>query len=298
MTRALAAFAALLFAVAACVQIPIGERVIFQPPKRSVNEQTVPRAFPQEALLKARAYGVSGANPDIQHQYVETAGGEIAVTLARAAGHDVLFVHCGGNGADRLGAGQWYTDQVLRHGNVLLFDYPGYGDTPGPLSAARLQASLPELVSFAKDQSGGAPIVYWGLSLGGQVCARMAELDPDAAAVIVEASGPSIDVMIDDVRPDWLGPFLRTRATQSIAWLNAEEALSGRDIPILIIDAGADRLLPGRLGADLADSLREAGNDTVTYRVMPERDHNASRLDPAFHPTVREFLSEALFTER
>lgn len=278
-------------ALSACV--PVTSGLIFQPPAHPRHPLLEPRPFRGEELLVERRYGEAGVHPLVEHDIVMTAGGRIAYSIVRVDLPGPLIIHCGGNGTDRFTAGASYADKILRHGDALLFDYPGYGDSGGRVSARKLEAALPDLVGLIAEVRGERPVVYWGHSLGGQVCAEMARLDPHASAMIVEASGPDIARMAEAVSPDWIDALTVLRPARNLHWLDAGASLGETTIPILIIDAEDDRVLPGGLGRELGEILDSPGR-IVRMVTLSGAGHLNAPAHPDFHPEVRAFLEVVL----
>lgn len=285
----LIAGAAILTGLASCVEIPLTDSMLFQPPSRAVEGGA--RGFVNEDWLADRKFGPRAERPTVVHGTLPAAGRTIAWTEISigAPGRPLVF-HCMGNGADRYRYGAGYADKMLPFGDVFLWDYPGYGDTGGARDAAALLAVLPDVVAFARDRQQGRPLLIWGHSLGGQVCAEALAAVPDPLGYIGETTGPNIEVMADAVRPDWLGPLFRLRLQEDKVWLDAETALSRTRAPILILDAGDDEVLPGEIGRLLADGLEAAGHQDVTYKLLPGVSHNRIDDHPDFRPTIDAWL--------
>ncbi|TPW03810.1 MAG: hypothetical protein FD124_2874 [Alphaproteobacteria bacterium] len=142
-----------------------------------------------------------------------------------------------GSSARGRNSGVIYASKVLHWGDVLMFDYPGYGDSAGVASEESFTAMLEPVGAFAAAQAGGRRLIFWGHSLGGAVCASMAGRTPDASAMIFEASARNLQ---------------DARASDSEARYDALEALRPMQGPVLILAGALDQTVPVRRSRSFA----------------------------------------------
>jgi len=167
------------------------------------------------------------------------------VPHARARGL-VLFCHGnGGNNSHRLDSLALIHELGL---SVLIFDYPGYGQSQGRPSQASMLAAAHAARDWlrTKGQDEDLPLVLWGRSLGGAVAALLAQ-EQEPAFLIVESSFP--DMVSVAAR---LYPWLPVRLLLRDRW-RAAQALSSLFCPKLFVHSLDDQLIPFALGQTLFD---------------------------------------------
>ncbi len=201
-----------------------------------------------------------------------------------------LVVHCGGNASDRYNSGYTYARKVLPYGDVLIFDYPGYGDSTGTPSAAQFEHLKEAVGTFALEQlSDNQPLVFWGHSLGGFVCAQIAGSLPETDGMVFETSALNVDEVAKAWVPWHVQPFVRIKPSPSLQAYDNARALTRFSAPILVIGAGKDKTLPVSLSRSLSKALKSGGR-TVTYLEFRQANHlNTWRAD-GYGQSVDEFF--------
>jgi len=182
----------------------------------------------------------------------------------RASGSRGTVVVFHGNGGSALNRLQYVAALEGLGFRVVLAEYPGYGARDGRLSEASLVADGKETVRRAA-QDFGSPLYVWGESLGSGVTTAVladAGLPVDGLALIT----PFTDLA--DVAQAVYGPL-------PVRWLvrdrydNAAN-LRGVQMPVAILVAEGDELIPPHQAQELYDSL------TTRKRlwVWPGAGHN------------------------
>ncbi len=277
---------ALLPALAAC-SMTIDESTVFAPRERESRAQTA------EELANWPADHVLAAAPDARIEHGFIGGGDVRVAFTLAARDGAarpLIVHCGGNAADRYNSGSAYIRKALAFGDVLIFDYPGYGDSPGVPTGESMQAMAARVSAFATERAGARGLVFWGHSLGGFVCAQMAGATPAADGVVLETTARSASEVADAWTPWYAAPFVRIDVAQSLASYDVAQALAGFDGAVLVLGARRDDTLPVSLSRSLNDALRQAGAQ-VTYVEFADAAHFDVPQQPDFAPTLSAFFA-------
>lgn len=273
--------------LAGCTNVRIDEESVFRPSARVSPATTVAemRRWPA-AALQGEFDAVS-----VEHAFLDADEQRIAYTHLTRPGTDrPLVVVCGGNAADRYNSGPAYARRVLAHADVLLFDYPGYGDSPGVPSAAALARASRQVAARAVELSGERPLIYWGQSLGGFVCSGMASATPETDGVVLETTARSAAEVADAWTPWYASAFVRVQVADSLAAYDVAGALRGFRGPVLVIGARRDRTLPVELSRSLHDALAAQGS-RVSYVELPSAGHNDAPADPAFARAVQRFFS-------
>lgn len=307
MLRMMAASIALL-TLGGCA-VKIDETNVFHPvpfdaalAERRGERMTGERAFASEAEwtaawdLRATRHGslppaVAPFIPaKVEHGRFDTPGGGIAwTTISRDASSDTLIVRCGGNASTRQHSGYHYAVSALPHGDVLLFDYPGYGETGGEASAERFEAMRAELVDLVRAKANGRRLVLWGHSLGGLVCSELARTMPEVDGVIIETSARNAEETARSWTPWYAAPFVRIVIARGLRGYDSVAALKDFRGPVLVMGGETDETLPVQLSRSIGKGLKEQGAD-VAYVEFAGRGHSDLILHADFAPTLNAFF--------
>ena len=249
--------------------VHIDETVVFLPVERP--ERTVLTIRREEGL------------PTIRHERLDLSGQRVAASWV-GADEGPLIISCFGNASDRYQHGVDYASKIIPHGQALLWDYPGYGDSTGQARVAPVEAAARDLTRWIGENIKDRPIIFWGHSLGGFVCSNMAAQAKRVDAVILETTAPGIEAVAKAWTPGALP--LRVTFDEALMRYDIPAALKSVDAPVLIIGAGRDRVLPVELSGQLSDALPEA-----TYLELPQATHFSAGFDPQAQAAVAELLS-------
>lgn len=301
----------LLLALSGCKTITLDESYVFQPGQFG-GDDTEPRTSkmryeeifqkPSNLIIDVWANSQKAKHIIRPNDYVQTsvthdiinAGTEhLGITLVERAGVSrPLVVHCGGNASDRYESGTLYAQKIIKSADVLLFDYPGYGESTGLTTTDSLQIANKTIADFAASKlEPGQAIILWGHSLGGFVCAEMAANFRKVDGIILETSAANAEEVTEAVVPWFAKPFIKTRVAESLASYDTVETLSDVDSPILILGAAKDRILPVKLSRNLSARLLAAGRD-VTYVEFPKGNHISVPIQDTYLSTIEDFMAK------
>ena len=274
----MAACLAVLLAASGCKMV-ISENDVFRPQR--VTQDRGPLAMEREDTLR-REFAA-----DVSHS-LETFGGQpIAVTEITRGGKDPMLVSCSGNASDRVNSGANYAAKLLPYGDVILFDLPGYGDSPGRPTVDAISGMAPDFVAWVDAKAGERPLIFWGHSLGGFVCAELASQSSAVDAIILETTARNVREVAKAWKP-WWAP-LRLRPEESLEAFDTAEALSGFPGPVLVIGAGRDSVLPVELHRSLAESIPAP---LTRYIELPDATHYSAGFDPGTVKAVEEMVAQ------
>ena len=198
---------------------------------------------------------------------------QIAAELAK--GRPVVL-YFGGNAANRSYR-QLDVHVLTESGaDVLIFDYRGYGDSPGEPSEEGLARDARAVWRFATETQQIKPqrIVFYGESLGGGVAVRLAnELSlkktPPAGLILRSTFSSLTDAASSHF------PFIPVR------WLLIDRFSSDqriRDVtcPLLQFHGSRDTIVPLRLGQKLFAAAPDKSQSGVAkqFLELPNADHN------------------------
>lgn len=282
------AILALALFAAACGKVNIDDHAVFHPPAHGAPAQTVDQLASRWPSAELRT-AVPGARA--QHGFIGSGATRIAYTyVSKPGANRPLIFYCGGNGSDRVHSGVYFSRKTLPYGDIVMFDYPGYGDSPGQPSTAALDRDAPELGALATQLAQGRTLVFWGHSLGGFVCSRIVREAPGTSAVVLEATARNAMDVGEAWRPWFLASFIKLSVDPSLARFDVADGLSQFHGPILLMGAGRDHVLPIKLSRQLNAALRTR-NARVTYVEFPRAEHLSISWQPNFASVVSPFFT-------
>jgi pimeloyl-ACP methyl ester carboxylesterase len=211
---------------------------------------------------QGRLYEPTPAFVPAKVQHGKTDGQGIAWSLVtREGANRPLIVRCGGNASTRQQTGFVYSVMALPHGDVLLFDYPGSGETGGAPTTQSFEAMRAELKKLIREKAAGRTLVLWGHSLGGFVCAELAQQLPETKGVILETSARNAAEVSKAWAPWFAGPFVKVEVAAGLSAYDNADALKGFKGPVLVLGATHDATLPVQLARSLSKALKDEGVD-------------------------------------
>ena len=193
-----------------------------------------------------------------------------------------LILYCGGTGFTRYLFGEHVTAALLPYGDVVLWDYPGQGESggsPDPFTAERVVSGL---ANWIDSHAGNRPVVVWGHSLGGFVGAQLAARSSSVDAVVLEATAPDPVEALETFGPipEELRPLSSLLDRYNIP--NTLESFEG---DVVILGAARDRVLPVELSRSMAEQMPGA-----TYVENPQANHHDSLRQAGTWEAVGELM--------
>lgn len=257
-------------AVVASVSARLSRALVFKPSRRDLGSPADLR-MPHEELDLARA----GAGAGGERFHAWWIPSRAAADGDRPA---VLFLH-GTRG--NLGA-QLPVLRFLHSLDVdlLAFDYPGYGRSPGRPSEEGCLRAAEAAWEHLRARRPGARAVLYGRSLGCALAAYLAAREP-CAGLVFHGGFTSVPDLAADLYPRLpVRLFCRVRL-DALRWI--AECRS----PLLVLHGRQDRFIP------LAHALRVYGRAAVPKRFVPlAGGHDDEGW--MHNPAVREALAEML----
>ncbi|HLL60021.1 MAG TPA: hypothetical protein VK391_09065 [Allosphingosinicella sp.] len=208
-------------------------------------------------------------------------GVHIPASLRRGEGRPVILGFPGNawNAEDNA----LFLHSLFPDEDVVVFHYRGYQPSTGKPGAAALLADAPLVHDLVSKRFGGRPVVAAGFSIGAGVAGHLASVRQIGGAILVTPFD-SLDAVGRGHYP-WLpvSLFLRHR-------MNPAKDLGGSRVPIAILVAGRDTLIPPQR----AEALARAVANLVFERTLGRAGHNDIYQDPAFQPAMYEALAALL----
>jgi alpha-beta hydrolase superfamily lysophospholipase len=194
----------------------------------------------------------------------------------------ILYNH--GNGGSISGLRD-FAGRLVAHGyEIVVWDYPGYGRSEGPLPAGEdeLFADAVAVYDFFARQAG-KPLNVWGQSLGSIVAADLCSRRPCRALVM--ESGLSSARHYAETRLPWIPSILHVFVKNRF---ESAQKLSRVQCPLLIAHGMEDRTIPDSHALVL---FANAASDPKNLLLVPGGTHwlpgSAGYLDQ-----VRAFLDD------
>ena len=228
----------------------------------------------------------------VTHDVIKSPEAHLAITyVERPETPRPLVVHCGGNASDRYESGALYAQKIIPFADVLMFDYPGYGESTGRADAQSLRRANRIIAGHVrKNYAGRRPLILWGHSLGGFVCADMVQYFPHLDGLILEATATNAQDVSAAVVPWYAKLFVRPQVAESLAAYDMVELLKEAEAPRLILGAAKDKTLPVELSRKLAAELTATGRE-VTYTEFPEGNHISIPVQSTYNSALESFIS-------
>ena len=244
-------------------------------------------ALQARLLFPAGAVPTAGPLPRGAQRLAVTApdGARLAgvhIAPLQAPPQRILAVVFGGNGWNAQHAAQ-LVHRIWPQVDVVAFHYRGYPPSSGSPSAKALLADAPLALAAARDAVRPVRTVAVGMSIGSGVAASLAGSGEVDGAVLVTPFD-SLAAVAQQLYP-WLPVKLLFR--HEIA---AAAALRRSPVPVALIAAERDRIIPAERTAALRRSIPNLASD----RTVPDAGHNDLYDRPQFQPAMNEALAAVL----
>lgn len=282
----------------------IGEQYFFvpKPAFQIVTDAALMRVVGEETITKlANNGGSEGQSPLLPPRLPATLekelhafgkkGRQVAVIHARAANArqgEPLIVYCGGNASDMINRGAYYVNKLLPWGEVVMWDYPGFGHSNGAPWASSFDDVFTNMVPWIDEQAKGRPLVLWGHSIGGLICSRFAQKSKEVDAIVLETTALSPQRMAKD--RTWALPLIDVQVQGDWRTFDIPTMLADFTGPIMVVGAGKDQTLPVPLAREVGEALK-GQNPAVTYVEYAQATHLNATLNSDFARDAATFFA-------
>jgi pimeloyl-ACP methyl ester carboxylesterase len=254
-----------------CVSVDVG----------LANLMSADRA-PRSAVL-AKGYAV-------QDLVIHRGDRLIGITHAHHPLSQSVIIFCGGDSFHRSIEGAEALEALARNADVVLFDYPGYGDSTGaPTTAIILENALAVYdYAVALETSAGKKRVLYGFSLGGMVAAQIAGRRA-ADGLVLEATAPSAEAWARSQIPWYAKPLVRPHVEPGLASIDSVVALRHYSGDVLLLTSPSDHRVPAALSVRMYRELRRSGVHTALVQ-FDDTGHGGIRHSPEYSSVLAAFL--------
>jgi pimeloyl-ACP methyl ester carboxylesterase len=188
----------------------------------------------------------------------------------------ILILGFGGNAWNAQDVAE-YVHELFPDEEVVSFHYRGYPPSQGSASAEALIADAPLVYDLAVEKVRPRRVVALGFSIGSGIAASLASTR-DLAGLILVTPFDSLKAVAQSMYP-WLpiGPFFAHE-------IDAASALETLDVPVAIIAAARDEIVP----RERTNALRKRLGNLVFDRTIERAGHNDIYARSDFHEAMRE----------
>ena len=187
-----------------------------------------------------------------------------------------LVLGFGGNGWNGQDVAEYLHELFPAH-DVVAFHYRGYAPSTGRPSANALITDAPLVYDAAVERTRPAHVVAVGFSIGSGIAAQLFT-SRKLTGLILVTPFDSLKAVAQSMYP-WLpiGPFFEHE-------IDAAAALKGSQVPVAIIAAEFDQIVP----ADRTAGLRKVVPNVVFDRMIGGAGHNDIYSRSEFQEDMRE----------
>lgn len=213
------------------------------------------------------------------------------LSLTSAGGQELAGIHIPADEASKdrtlilgFGGNAWnaqdvaeYLHELFPDEDVVAFHYRGYAPSQGSPSSEALIADAPLVYDLAVEKLKPKRVIAIGFSIGSGIAARLAA-SRKVDGLILVTPFDSLRAVAQSMYP-WLpiGPFFEHE-------IDAASALEAADVPVAIIAAENDEIIPGERTEALRKRVRELAFD----RTIDRAGHNDIYARSAFQEAIRE----------
>jgi len=237
--------------------------------------------FQSHLIFPTHAVPSAGPWPkDAERLSLKSAGGQelagIHIPPDEPSKDRTLILGFGGNAWNAQDVAE-YLHELFPDEDVVAFHYRGYAPSRGTPSSEALIADAPLVYDLAVERLKPKRVIAIGFSIGSGIAARLAA-SRKLAGLILVTPFDSLKAVAQSMYP-WLpiGPFFEHE-------IDAASAVEKLDVPVAIIGAERDEIVPG----DRTDALRGRVPNLAFDRTIARAGHNDIYARSDFHEAIRE----------
>jgi pimeloyl-ACP methyl ester carboxylesterase len=220
--------------------------------------------------------------------------GDISYNYLKSERDVPLVVFCGGNGFRLNYGGALLGTSLSQMGDVLMFDYPGMGESGGDGRRIQFNETLTAVNNKALTIAAtrkNKQIIYYGHSFGGGVCSLLANKNPDASALILAATFADYHDVAESIKP-LLSKFARLKIDEDTPEFKIPSLLTEYENPIIVIASKTDDTIKFPVSEKLYYKLLKQGNN-VQFISLENAAHSIVPADKELQTKLISALNKA-----
>lgn len=251
-----------------CTTYRLGEKDFFQPDHRIADALHSPAQT-------------------VDRSYLNINGKKIHVTRISETGNKTTLLYCGGNKFRVSVFGGDIVEALPEKVNLVLFDYPGYGESSGAANFVNFKEAALTVYDRFVAKTTPETAVY-GTSLGGFVAAYVTGArNPDK--LILDATAPSTRRWADSFIPWYADLFVNIDLAPNIADLSSVAYLSEYRGPVLMLVGSKDTQTPPSLMKHMENAL-QSRHVNARLTIINGRGHGGVMQDKSARRILSNFL--------
>ncbi len=274
--------------LSACQSAKVDERRILSPSP----QKTPPATYQSTPLPPIETLTTQGGVQDFE---IQAPFGRLAMTRANYGrqGQGPLIVMCMGATENRYRSNFYYIQRAVHEGDVITFDYPGYGQSGGQATTENFDMTASVMAEYIESEKRrtGRPVIVWGHSLGGFVCSEIARRSPAVDGVIIETSAQNVDRVVKKGLPLLARPLAGAFIDDNMRGYDIARSLRGYKGPVLVMGAEKDLVLDVELSQELANALSTQGNQ-IRYVEFANVGHTNLFKGKGFRELISGFMRQ------
>lgn len=205
-----------------------------------------------------------------------------------------LIVFCGGNSFAENMDGASLVTALIPFGDVVLFDYPGLGESTGNGTRDEYFDTLDVVATRVTTLSGqrSGKLVFWGHSLGAGFCAALAAKVRQPSVTVLAGAFDTVEDAANGLknRAVWYGVLLDPKAGPDVLDFGITARLARYTDPILLLASKADNVIPINVSHQLAKRLEQTGHEVHSI-ILEKAGHGSLHNDDTFPAKMAQALA-------
>lgn len=192
----------------------------------------------------------------------------------------ILFFHGNGGNISHRGDSLYIFHKLKL--NVLIIDYPGYGNSKGRPSEKNLYESASSAWEFLLNNKKINPknIIIFGRSLGGAIAVDLAS-KVKSGGLILESTFSSVRDVLKIIMPTQSN-FIYLRYS-----MDSFKKIDKVDVPVLVIHSAEDEVIPFELGKKLFSAI---SSEKEFLQIQGSHNNGFMQSIQPYMQTLRRFI--------
>lgn len=221
---------------------------------------------------------------------LETPYGELTATRISRPGNRTAVLYCGGNNFRTEVLGGSVVAAFPASVDLIMFDYPGYGNSTGTPTVENLMESATIVYDrlLINGENNYEQHAVYGSSMGGFIASHVAaERNPEL--LMLEGTAASTSQLMNSLVPWFAKPFISFEVAPSLARIDNVAQLRDFRGDALLLVGSADSQTKPTVMREFSEALRGHGVD-VQFRTIEGRGHGNVLGESEARKLISNFL--------